>query len=158
MSYGTNGCSRFHMILGDDRKSWEVCIYTANTHSPQGRDWNSPQVCTLGMPCCERVMDVPERYEINLGKFADFPQTVTSFRHVSSQEKSFWFHSSYHCNEGDLAGIERYWGKMINNFADVISLSWSWGLTGRSRLEVSHHFGDHKWNKMCLVYTWHKLV
>ena len=112
-------CHMARMVVLDFIWYWamigkvEKFVFTLPIHTPhKGVIEISPQVCTLGMPSCVRVMDVPERYWINLGKFADFQQTVTSFRHVSSQEKSFWFHSSYHCNEGDLAGIERYWGKM----------------------------------------------
>ena len=95
MSHGTNGCYWFYMILSDIRIHLEVCIHTPNTLPTKGvieiphKSVNHGWLIEEGS--CVQLSDI-EPVRAILHKFQ---QTVTLFRHVSWQEKSFLLFPSY---------------------------------------------------------------
>ena len=88
MSHDTKGCSRFCMILRDNRRNLEVCICTPDTLPT--RAWLmfhrsveiGDDLLWKGHVCIWAILG-------ESGNFADFQQIVSLFSHVSWQEQLF---------------------------------------------------------------------
>ena len=129
----------------------EKFVYTLPIHSPQTKFPTSVHTLWKGHGCTWAI----------LNDFLRIRWFSTNCHIISS---------CFSAEEFDLiliiislwwSGFDRHWAILReheNSFADLIGLSWSWCLTGRIRLDFSPHFGNHKWEKMCPVYTWHGLV
>ena len=105
-THDTKGCSRFCMILRDNRRNLEVCICTPDTLAT--RAWLKFHTSVeIGDDLLWKghVMCANARYWSNSDNIADFQQNFTFFRYFSWQEVIlvFFYHTMI------MRGSDWYW-------------------------------------------------